>query len=384
MLDIALKNVFRQKVRSVLTILGIAMGIGLILALGSIGEGLNQQITESVRAVTGDGISDDIIDAINNMKGVEEVIPVGEYRIKRSGGFHGPARLKALFTGSSGPVEVLFTAISPDDQDYLIGEEIVAEEGRKLDDSDSTSTVIVMGYSVALSNNLNLGDEIEYNSRSDNENDTDETYHFEVIGILEETGDTSIDEVTLVPMSTMQEIEDDDTIKRLKVKIEDVDQVENVEQSIKDYTDDVRAFSMMTIVRTLESTLSTVQMAVYGIAAISVIVGGIGIMNTMIMTVMERRREIGVMKAIGATTTNILTQVLEESAILSLIGGVAGLLLGYGTTVLVGSYTDFTPILTTDLVAMGLGFSIILGMGAGLYPAWAASQLDPIEVLRYE
>ena len=102
------------------------------------------------------------------------------------------------------------------------------------------------------------------------------------------------------------------------------------------------------------------------------------------MSVMERRREIGVMKAIGATTGNILTQVLQESAVLSLLGGFIGLLLGYASMSLVNSYTGFVTVLTPELISIGFGFSLFLGMGAGLYPAWAASQLDPIEVLRYE
>ena len=99
---------------------------------------------------------------------------------------------------------------------------------------------------------------------------------------------------------------------------------------------------------------------------------------------MERRREIGIMKAIGATTTMVLTQVLQESAILSIIGGFVGLALGYGATYAIESYTTFSTLITWNWVALALGFSLALGMGAGLYPAYKASQLDPIEVLRYE
>jgi putative ABC transport system permease protein len=205
-----------------------------------------------------------------------------------------------------------------------------------------------------------------------------------VVGILEETGDSTIDTATYVPLKTMQEIENDDKINALKVKVVDVTTVENVSQKVNDQIEDVRAFSLVTMVRQIESTLQTVQLAVYGIGAISVIVGGLGIMNTMIMSVMERRREIGVMKAIGATTTMILTQVLQESAILSLIGGIAGLALGYLSMSLITQYTTFTPVMSTTLVGIGLGFSLILGMGAGLYPAYSASKLDPIRVLRYE
>jgi len=387
MIDVALKNVFRQKIRSSLTILGIAIGIGLILALGAIGEGLNKQLKESFGDIAGvidvntnfenaEGISDDIIEGIEDIDSVTSVVPVGEYRITRGGWGMGGMMFRVR-GGSS----LTFTGIFPEDQDYLIGEQIIAEEGRKLDESDDGEYVVVLGSTTAENQYLNVGDEIEYERREDEET---ESYYFEVVGILEETGDSSIDEAAFVPLRTMQELEDDDTITRLKVKISDVELVEKITEDINDYSDEIRAFSPLSMVRNLESTLSTIQMAVYGIAAISLIVGGIGVMNTMIMSVMERRREIGVMKAIGATTTTILVQVLEESAFLSGIGGLMGLLLGYASKGVITQYTTFTMILTPELIALGLGFSVVLGMGAGLYPAWSASQLDPIEVLRYE
>lgn len=400
MLDIALKNVFRQKLRSSLTILGIAMGIGLILALGAIGEGLNSQIKESLGKMAGvidvraentdDGISEDVIDGIKDIEGVEGVIPVGEYRITRSSrglggmlGHHilGSGGMGSGSMGSGGGISLTLTALNPEDQDYLIGEQIIAEEGRELEDSDDGEFVVLLGSSIAEAQFLNLGDEIEYERK---ENDTTETFYFEVIGILEETGDNNIDNAAYVPLKTMQELEDDDTITQLKVKIDNIGNVEKITQNINDYSDEVRAFSFLTMVRQIEQTLGTITMAVLGIGAISVIVGGIGIMNTMITSVMERRREIGVMKAIGATTKMILIQVIQESAFLSLTGGGLGLILGYLSTILITQYTTFITIMTPELIALGLGFSLVLGVGAGLYPAWAASQLDPIEVLRYE
>lgn len=398
MLDIAVKNVFRQKMRSALTILGIAMGIGLILALGSIGEGLNQQVAdrfgnvgavidvrdqsaESNSAGIATGISQDTIDELSQWPEIESVVPVGSYRITRGfrGGFGGPGGL--FGRGGSGSSSVTFTGLNPDDQDYLIGEDINAYDGRKLDTSDDGQEVVLLGYTTSQNQNLNVGDEIEYVKTT---NQSTESFYFQVVGILEETGDSTIDTATYVPLKTMQEIENDDKINALKVKVVDVTTVENVSQKVNDQIEDVRAFSLVTMVRQIESTLQTVQLAVYGIGAISVIVGGLGIMNTMIMSVMERRREIGVMKAIGATTTMILTQVLQESAILSLIGGIAGLALGYLSMSLITQYTTFTPVMSTTLVGIGLGFSLILGMGAGLYPAYSASKLDPIRVLRYE
>jgi putative ABC transport system permease protein len=396
MLDIALKNIFRHKVRSGLTILGIAMGIGLVLALGSIGEGLNQQISQqfgNVAAVidvrdtsesnggTALGISQDVIDELSSWPEIDSVVPIGSYRITRGFrgfGFGGDIPLFGRDRGSS---ILTFTGVNPDDQDSMIGESINTIEGRKLDTTDDGSTVVLLGYTTAQNQNLNVGDEIEYQKTT---NGTTESFYFDVVGILEETGDSSIDGAAYVDLKTMQEIEDDTRIDDLKVKLNDVTQVENVTTKINNQIEDVRASSFVTIVRQIESTLQTVQTAVYAIGLVSIIVGGLGIMNTMIMSVMERRREIGVMKAIGATTTMILTQVLQESAFMSFIGGFCGLALGYIAATLISQNTTFNAVLTPNLMAIGLGFSLVLGMGAGIYPAWSASQLDPIEVLRYE
>ncbi len=394
MLDIAFKNVGRHTVRTFLTVLGISLGIGLILALGSIGAGLNKQIQERVGNVAAvidvraqsetDGISDDTIEGIRDIPGVETVVPVGSYRITRRfrGGDFGPRGFPMMGDGGGqGFGSLTFTGVSPDDQDYLIGEGIVATEGRKLDSSDEGVNVVVLGSSIATQQNLNVGDEIEYQREEDN---VTESYYFEVVGILEETGQSDVDGSAYVPLATMQEIEDDTTITSLKVRLAEVGLVEQLTQDINDNFEDVRAMSFVTIVRQIESTLSTVQMAVYGIGAVSVIVGGLGVMNTMIMSVIERRREIGIMKAIGATTITIMTQVLEESAVISVIGGLFGLGLGYLSTLAIMQFTTFIPVLTSQLIMMGMGFALLLGMGAGLYPAWSASQLDPIEVLRYE
>jgi putative ABC transport system permease protein len=396
MLDIAVKNVIRQRTRSLLTIAGIAMGIGLILALGSIGEGLTEQISASFGTVAAVidvsdssdnnvGISQDVIDELKSWPTIESVFPVSTYRITKGtkgmrGGFGGPPGGGPGGMGGSSS-EMTFTAINPEDQDYIFGEKIDAYEGRRLDSSDDGTTVVLLGYSLAKNQSLNVGDEIAYERTT---NSTTDSYYFQVMGILEETSDTTIDGAAYVPLKTMQEVEDDDRITALKVKVSDVNRVENVTQKINLQIEDVRAQSMLTMVRQMQSTLETVQMAVYGIAGVSLLVGGLGVMNTMIMSVMERRREIGVMKAIGATTTTILVQVIQESAILSLIGGMSGLGLGYLSMTLVKTYSTFTPLMSLNLIVIGLGFSIILGLGAGLYPAWSASQLDPIKVLRYE
>ena len=410
MLDIAAKDVFRHKTRSFLTVIGIALGIGLILALGSIGAGLSSQIQSQFASsaayiqvsATDDtvGISEDTIQGIQSLPGVDYAVPVATYRISRTvrggfgGGFAGGgARIGGITGGGGfgggggggGTTSITFTGINPDDLDSIISSDIDTSDGRKLDSSDSLKDVVILGSTAATNQALNVGDQIEYDYQPRNSNTTNEKiYYFDVVGVLDETGDSTIDNSFYVPLDTMQEITDQTTIQDLRVKATDVSLVEGLTTMIGDLFSDVRASSSITIIRQLEASLSQIQMAVYGIAGISIIVGGIGVTNTMIMSVMERRREIGVMKAIGATTTTILTQIIQESAMISIIGGLAGLGLGYASVEIIPRISSFQPILSPDLIALGMGFALILGIGAGLYPAWSASRLDPIEVLRYE
>jgi len=221
MLDIAAKNVFRHKVRSVLTILGIALGIGLILALGSIGAGLSTQIEQQfasraayITVTASDmsqGISPETIDSLQTLPGVEYAVPISTYQISRTvrggfGGGFGPGGMQipgfqSGGRGGGGSVSITFTGINPDDLDDLISEDVLVTEGRKLDSSDDGKEVVLLGYTAASNQNLNVGDEIEYQHR-DRDTSTTTSYFFEVVGILEETSDSSIDSSFYVPLST--------------------------------------------------------------------------------------------------------------------------------------------------------------------------------------
>jgi len=138
--------------------------------------------------------------------------------------------------------------------------------------------------------------------------------------------------------------------------------------------------------RQMEEMVDQVRFYTTGLGAIAAVVGGLGVMNTMIMSVMERRKEIGLMKAIGATNSLIIKQIMAESAILSLMGGIVGLLLGLLGAIAIGSLLGgmFSAVVTPGLAATGIGFALFLGLLGGLYPAKQATSLDPVETLRYE
>ena len=141
---------------------------------------------------------------------------------------------------------------------------------------------------------------------------------------------------------------------------------------------------MEEVASTVSDTMATTTMLLGSIAAISLLVGGIGVMNIMLVSVLERTREIGIRKALGAKDTDIWVQFLIESAFLSLAGGIIGVILGCGAAFLVSKFGSMTTLVSADIVVLAVSVSIAIGLFFGFYPAWQASRLNPIEALRYQ
>jgi len=375
MIDLAIKNIFRQKTRTALTIIGIIIGIGAVVALGSISEGISSQIAEELEFMggtimvyskgssgmmtgfEGSEVTEENVEEFEDFSGVKEVIPyvmrMGEIEI------------------GMGPTIMVF-GIDPEGIDFFKGRGVEMESGREIEEGDTYQVLI--GYSYAERNGLEIGDSVELKKNS-----------FEIVGVIEES-DTDIDNAIIVPADTMMDIYNMDNFKSAFITPEDVSKVEVVAEDLKSSFDDFEFVTSTDLVKQMASIVDMIRFFTIGISSIAAVVGGLGVMNTMIMAVLERQREIGIMKAVGATNKFVLTQILIESVMISLIGGLVGIMIGglgsYSLRFVSGGLA--TAKVTVNLVIGGLVFAVSLGLIGGLYPAWKASKLDPIEAIRYE
>jgi len=379
MIDLAIKNILRQKTRTIITLVGIAIGIGAIVSLGSISSGLRVMISEQLEQVSGQitviqklnaalfmamsesRISESTLQEIENIDGVEKVAPV----IMKSGYLEG--------TKMFGQPNMYEIGIEPGKEELYTAGSIDYEDGEGLEEGDTY--VAVLGHNIADSLDLDVGDTIEV-----------EGTELEIKGILEEFNDPAIDFGIMMPMQTVKEILDREDYSIIMVYPEDIKDAEDVAKSIEDSIEGVNAITTEEFAKQIGKIIDQIQFFTLGIAGISAIVGGLGVMNTMIMSIMERRREIGIMKAIGATRKFILSQIITESIIIALIGGIIGVLLGSTGSFGLRTFSQglASARVTPGLIIGSLGFAMFLGVIGGLYPAWKAANLDPVQTLRYE
>jgi len=365
MINFALKNLLRNKTRNALTILGIAIGVALLLSLVSISEGINKMISnfgegmvgiinvfpegKSMFTSTGGQLSKEFADELENFEGVDYVIP-----------YYG-ILLQDMMNYAMG--------VPADKVSEMVGEEIKIKEGRMVDEGDKDERVAVIGSTYSNYKNTNIGDRISILGKD-----------FEVIGKLEEGSNAAGD--VMVPIDALQEIDKTDQLTGIIVRVSDVERTEEIAEDIKS-TLGLEAETSKDLVRKFSDMTSQIGIMTYVIGGISALIGGIGIANTMLMSVSERRREIGIMKAIGATKNMILKQFLQEAVILGLIGGIAGITLAFLGIYILSLMITFVA-MTLNLIFVGLLFSVGLSTLFSVYPAYTAAKVDPIIALKYE
>ncbi len=395
------KSLGSRKTRSWLTMIGIFIGIAAIVSLISLGEGLRTAISSqfgflgtdilSVQAAgitagppgTGvvDPLTSDLVDAIADVPNVEAVFP--RYI----------ATASMIFNDEQ---DLIFLTSVPDENRKVFERitNIEVSQGRLLRDADRKG--VVLGADVASEENLGkpirVGEKVLINDME-----------FEVIGITEPKGSFTIDSAVFINQDSLLEYfdADEDEIDIIAVQVSDegrmddtqerIEKILRKERDVEKGEEDFTVQSPQQAIENLNSTLFAVQLFIYIIAGISLVVGGIGIMNTMYTAVLERTNQIGIMKAIGARNETIFRLFFIESGMLGMVGGIVGVVIG--VLIAVGASAAGRAALGSDiiqadfnpLVLIGaLLFSFIVGTLAGVLPALSAAKMQPVEALRYE
>jgi putative ABC transport system permease protein len=369
-----LRNMGRRKVRTGLTIFGIVVGIFALTVMGSMVEYFNVLIGNAR-----EGAGESII--VTPKGGFRSTLSIADRgRIERVPGVAAVVPQVTTFLDSLGavsfgpPDQVL--GIPPEDALVLFSNQDL-REGRWIQRGDNYS--IVIGSNIAKKKDLVLGSIMNWREKD-----------FQVIGILNET-QTAPDGWVVAPMEIVQRtIKRPDLITQMNVIPENPGQGTALAERIEQAVDNVNVQTLDEQLDAIEQGLAVFNAILLSSAVLAAIIGGLAVVNTMIMSVSERTPEIGLKKAIGATEGNIVREFLLEAAMIGLIGGALGFLLGWGLAGLLnlsasaalGGSEIFK--VTPRLAGIAIGFAVILGVLAGLVPAWSASRLDPVVALREE
>lgn len=398
-LQSALKSLRRHKLRSFLTTLGVIIGVSAVILLVSIGNGLKGLVTEQFQSLGSNLLYITPGELVSEEGGFSESAISSAFMPTKFKLDHVDA-IKDIGDPITGAVPLVETSIEAryktqqentylhaTNSEYSNIRNLDATKGRFFTNSDDQNRrrVAVLGPGIKedlFSQEPAVGKDISLNG-----------IRFTVIGVVEEKGSgqfggPDIDSIIYIPLQTGKSTLEIDDIQYFLVQVSSEDQVARgkilVERTLNRFLDedDFSVTDQEDVLKSINTILSAITGALSGIAAISLLVGGIGIMNIMLVAVTERTKEIGLRKALGATPQNILIQFLIESSALSAAGGIIGILLGAGGAL---ALDRFIPAkITLGSVLLAFSVSVSVGIIFGVFPARKASRLSPIEALRYE
>lgn len=392
-------SLIANKMRSILTMLGIIIGVAAVIALVSIGNGVKQDIQNSISSLGSNLLM--VMPGAPRTPGVRP--SQGSMKSLKVSDFQAISKLdgvKAASPYTANSYVTIYqsknwtTTVSGVSSNFQDVNNWTMAEGRFISSKnvENRERVAVVGQTVVK--NLFAGeDPVGKEIRVKN-------IPFRVIGVLNSKGNGTMgndqDDVIFIPYTTaMERVEgvdylrmvyvvasDDNGIDRLQ---SDIENLLRVRHSIKDTNlDDFNIQNMKSIMETMEQTTGTLTLFLGAVAAISLVVGGIGIMNIMLVSVTERTREIGIRKALGATYFVIVTQFLIEAVVISLMGGLIGIALGIGASKLIGLASGMSTVISVPTIVLSFAFSMAIGLVFGIYPARKAAKLNPIDALHYE
>jgi putative ABC transport system permease protein len=384
MFDLILRSLTQRKMRTGLTIFGIALGIFAVVVMGGMAEHSNLTFDRSMKLTAdmirvmpdssfGGSLDESKVKEVKRVPGVSDAY----------GLLMMPLDQEKISTGFGGDMVV---GIAPEKQQVAL-KDTKLTEGRLLVSGDGYRAAI--GSSIAREFKLKVGDEIEIKSkRLQRATSITHTRNFTVVGILEYTG-SFYDSMVVIPLDSAQKFYDQE--KKVSVVLAYAEQnadPEDLSKRIELSVDKVKTISPGELRKQVEEQLVIFSLITVSAAVLAALIGGLSVMNTMLMSVSERTKEFGILKALGAERKNILFMTMGEAALMGIIGGIFGIAVG-GTLVyylndILASKGSALFDITPRLVVTALLFATILGMICGTYPAYRATRMSPMEALRYE
>ena len=403
LLKMAGLSLIANKLRTILTMLGIIIGVSAVIAMVSVGLGVRKNVTDSISRLGSNLL----------------MVMAGSAGSANRGGVRGGAgSVQTLTYDDAKAIKAKIkdvAYVSPTAQtssqvvyghenwsttvtgvipEYAAIQSLTMQSGIFFSehDVDVRNRVAVIGTTVAtnLFGSVNpVGKKIRIGNAP-----------YTVIGLVASKGQSSVgqdqDDVVLIPLTTAQErLLGITYVRNINVQVADADKMDEVQANIEKLLrqrhriragadDDFNVRNLTSLMETMTETTTMITLLLGSIAGISLIVGGIGIMNIMMVSVTERTREIGIRKAIGATYNSIMMQFLIESTMISILGGIVGIFLGIGLAQVISKFGGFTTVISSVSIVASFGFSLFVGIFFGMLPARKAARLDPIDALRYE
>lgn len=397
---IAFTSLLSNKMRTILTMLGIIIGVGAVIVMVSIGMGVRQNITNSIASLGSNML---IVTPGSANKGGVRSAAGSSQKLKLDDAEAIKKKIKNIDYVSptvNSSYQIVYgnenwnSSVYGVTPEYLKIRSLSVTSGSFITASDinSRNRVAVIGSTVA-SNLFDTTNPVGKNIRIGNQ-------PFRVIGVLESKGQSSMgndqDDVVIIPLTTAQErLMGITYIRSINIQVSDSSKMDLVQEQVESLLrqrhrirtgqdDDFTVRNLTSLLETVNNTTTMLTLFLGSIAAISLLVGGLGIMNIMMVSVTERTREIGIRKALGATFKDIMLQFLIEAVIIGVVGGVLGILFGVESALLVSKVSTFTTYITVFPIVISFSFSVGIGLFFGLYPARKAARLDSIEALRYE
>lgn len=394
---LALRQIFRNPMRSILTVLGIVIGVAAVITMVTVGNGATQQVRDQIASLGSDSLMirpgqrlgpGQSVGAPSFKESDAEALATQIAGIKAVA----PSRTSTQVVVANG--KNWSTSVIGTTNDYFSINNLTIQEGRNFEQSElrAGSAVCVIGQTVKkelFENHDALGKLLRVKG-----------FSCQIIGELEQKGQSGMgmdkDDVVIIPLNTFQRrISGNVRIPLITVAVEPGSDIERVKESSRlllrerrslssSEMDNFNILDTSELIETISKTTQVLTMLLGAVAAVSLLVGGIGIMNIMLVSVTERTKEIGVRLAIGATEREVLLQFLVESIMLACFGGLLGVILAFGASVLLTHFMGVPFIFSPGTNVLAFCFAAFIGIIFGYFPARRAAQLDPIEAVRHE